>query len=302
MKTIVPDYYFDFRCIAWDCRHSCCIGWEIDVDCDTYDYYKGINGRFGDAVRKSISEDKPYHFVLDEKERCPHLNERGLCDIIINLGEEALCQICSDHPRFRNFYSDRTEMGLGLCCEAAAELVVNHEPQMKLCELEWDGDEDFCEEAEFFELRDSIFAILQNRKKPIEQRLDCVLERFGIDFSIHDIIPEFEKLEYMEDELKIAVLNLHGGMVPEGYDICFEQLAVYFVYRHLADGIYEGLNERIAFSVLSVKLIMLLCASYFNQSGRLSRKIIADFARLYSAEIEYSEDNVNAILNKLKPM
>ena len=32
MKTVVPSYYKDFRCIAGDCRHTCCVGWEVDVD------------------------------------------------------------------------------------------------------------------------------------------------------------------------------------------------------------------------------------------------------------------------------
>ena len=32
MKIIAPNYYPAFRCIADKCRHSCCIGWEIDID------------------------------------------------------------------------------------------------------------------------------------------------------------------------------------------------------------------------------------------------------------------------------
>lgn len=35
MKTVVPSYYKDFRCIAGDCRHTCCVGWEIGVDEDS---------------------------------------------------------------------------------------------------------------------------------------------------------------------------------------------------------------------------------------------------------------------------
>ena len=32
MLTVYPDYYSAFRCIAGACKHSCCIGWEIDID------------------------------------------------------------------------------------------------------------------------------------------------------------------------------------------------------------------------------------------------------------------------------
>ena len=53
MKILVPDYYPLFRCIAGKCRHNCCIGWEIDIDPDTHDFYKSVGGEFGG--RRKIS-------------------------------------------------------------------------------------------------------------------------------------------------------------------------------------------------------------------------------------------------------
>ena len=32
MKLYAPEYYKQFQCIADKCTHSCCIGWEIDID------------------------------------------------------------------------------------------------------------------------------------------------------------------------------------------------------------------------------------------------------------------------------
>ncbi len=32
MKLYAPVYYQKFSCLAGECRHSCCVGWEIDVD------------------------------------------------------------------------------------------------------------------------------------------------------------------------------------------------------------------------------------------------------------------------------
>ena len=123
MKQIAPSYYKKFKCIADKCKHSCCIGWEIDVDEQTDEYYKTVGGELGKRLGESIDRSTELsHFVLSADERCPFLNKNGFCDIISALGEDALCQICADHPRYRNFYSDRTEIGLGLCCEAAAEL------------------------------------------------------------------------------------------------------------------------------------------------------------------------------------
>ena len=34
----VPDYFDEFECIAGRCRHSCCAGWEVEIDEKTFDY------------------------------------------------------------------------------------------------------------------------------------------------------------------------------------------------------------------------------------------------------------------------
>ena len=39
MRIVVPDYYDQFCCLAGECTHSCCIGWEIDVDAEALSFY-----------------------------------------------------------------------------------------------------------------------------------------------------------------------------------------------------------------------------------------------------------------------
>ena len=125
MQHTYPDYYPQFSCIAGRCRHNCCIGWEIDVDEDTLASYRRIGGEMGKRLCASISGDGDApHFLLGAHERCPFLNEKNLCDLILYGGEDMLCQICRDHPRYRSFFSERTEIGVGLCCEEAARLIL----------------------------------------------------------------------------------------------------------------------------------------------------------------------------------
>ena len=140
MKTLVPNYYKKFRCIADKCRHNCCVGWEIDIDDDTLGYYADLDGDFGKKVRQNIDfDDECPHFILKEGDRCPFLAPDGLCEIIKRLGEDALCDICTDHPRFRNFFSEHTEMGLGLCCEEASRIILSSDEPFELVPT----DEDF---------------------------------------------------------------------------------------------------------------------------------------------------------------
>ena len=41
-----------------------------------------------------LSEDGSYSFKLTENERCPFLDENNLCKLIIEKGEDFLCDIC----------------------------------------------------------------------------------------------------------------------------------------------------------------------------------------------------------------
>ncbi len=134
MKTIVPDYYKSFKCIAGACRHSCCAGWEIDIDPDSLKRYLQ-----DDQMAAHISLEGTPHFRLLPDGRCPYLNDSGLCDLIIAKGEGELCQICADHPRFRNYWTDRIEMGLGLACEEAARIILFAPHRAELVTLEDDG-------------------------------------------------------------------------------------------------------------------------------------------------------------------
>lgn len=309
MKLIAPDYYPAFSCIADKCRHSCCIGWEIDVDSDTYEYYKQINSDFGKRLMCGIDADgETPHFILSHDERCPFLNSRNLCDIITNLGEEALCQICSDHPRYRSFFSDRTEIGLGLCCEAAGKIILTHQAKMYLIQLEDDGEDEFIfdDEQAFFNLRNRIFDILQNRNLPVKMRIENMLAIFNVSFpkkSYKEWAAIFKGLERLDGEWdnRLDMLKAIDTDDLDVYETAFEQLLIYFIYRHLSGGLDDGMIcERALFAVLGYHIIHALCCVWQKNNGSLEIDDIVEAARLYSSEIEYSEDNINSLLEILK--
>ena len=60
-----PDYYNEFRCTAGNCRHSCCVGWEIDIDDESLARFSKEDGALGDELRKNISLENGAHFILD---------------------------------------------------------------------------------------------------------------------------------------------------------------------------------------------------------------------------------------------
>ena len=313
MKKYVPDYYDKFLCTADKCQHSCCIGWEIDIDDDTLEYYKTVGGSLGQRLCENIvtEEDGTSHFKLCSDERCPFLNDKNLCDIYTELGADGFCQICDDHPRFRNFYSDREEIGLGLCCEAAGKLILtNPQPSQLVC-TEDDGSELLWEEeCDFLDFRDDVFDILQNRSKHIFRRIEDMLKYCEAEAVIKTaaqwakIYLSLEQLDNNWGVLLCELQKAEEGQLSlqktEESELAFEQLAVYFAFRHLADGLDDDrLCERAKFVDLSCKMIYWLCTLQYSKTGALTIDDIVEIARMYSSEIEYNDDNIDALLNVL---
>ena len=300
MKLIAPNYYPAFHCIADRCRHSCCIGWEIDIDPETREAYRRVPGEFGTRLNASIDDGEVSSFRLGEGERCPMLNQNGLCDLITALGEDALCQICADHPRFRNYFADRTEIGLGLCCEEAARLILSQEEPMQLIALEDDGEGADLpeEEAALLSLRGELIALMQDTSMPLEARLDALLD--AVDFAIPDrnwavVYRGLERLDPAWDNA-LALLSGTAGKCPEHLHIALEKFCVYLLYRQLPGALEDDdIPGRVAFCVLSTRILAALCAA---KSGCILADCI-NLARMYSAEIEYSEENIAALLDAL---
>lgn len=189
MKFRAPLYYKEFHCIADKCKDSCCsAGWEIDIDPETAEFYNNVNGSFGEKLRKNISNTSPCHFILNGHNNCPFLNDKKLCDIYINLGEEHLCQICKDHPRYYEWFDEIgvKEAGIGLCCEEAARIILSNEKTFEIYEEEYDDRDinnnyntdpnyNFDLYNYIFGARDKIIKYLDNADIPFTSKLRNVL-------------------------------------------------------------------------------------------------------------------------------
>lgn len=186
MLLRTPDFYKKFHCIADKCTDTCCVGWEIDVDEKTFAKYRATKGEFGDRLRASICDG---HFCLLPGDRCPFLDKCGLCEIYKDLGKDALCDICREHPRFVEVYGEIKEQGVGLCCEEGVRLLLEKPstekraaPVLQFVESEVDDvpDElpDDVREArnQIFHERENMFKILEQREIPLNMRLQALLK------------------------------------------------------------------------------------------------------------------------------
>ena len=72
MIRVVPDFYPEFACIASRCGHSCCVGWEVDVDEDSLKegIYTGLLYGLGDPYSR--------YYRLQFAFICPFPHQSGM--------------------------------------------------------------------------------------------------------------------------------------------------------------------------------------------------------------------------------
>lgn len=305
---IQPRYYEDFSCIMDKCKHTCCAGWEIDIDDKTYSKYQGLQCAIGKRIRDNIiTDENGHHFILGIDGRCPMLDKNGLCDIIRELGDDWICDICNLHPRFINEFEYHTEIGVGLCCPTAAEMVLGDN-----AELVREGDENYDLynvfklyngfEGELFTLRNEIFEILKHNAKDarvlILKAADAELPVQKLEKMI-DILNKAERLDPSWEELlgRAASKSVEADHLLDGeMGGYWVRLVQYFIFRYLAQAADEfEINDYILFGIVSADIICGISCALKDEYDCIF-DALCDISRGYSAEIEYSSENVDIII------
>ncbi len=202
--------------MAGYCGHTCCEGWEIDIDPDSFNCYMKIESTFGKKLQESISRNPTPHFILQKDSRCPLLTSDNLCEMILELGANALCQICSDHPRFRNYWSDRIEIGLGMACEAAGRLILLSDHPHTLLQIGEECDEETQipseEEKWLWDYRNEWIASL-NKNNPESRLKEYLIYRHLAD-ALYDGQIE-ERIQFINTAYERILSEWNGKSLEE---------------------------------------------------------------------------------------
>ena len=295
MKLFAPEYYSDFKCIADKCRHSCCIGWEIDIDGETLTKYSEMKAEYAGNIRASIEQGDAPHFKLCADGRCAHLDDLGLCRIISNIGEGALCAICREHPRFYHTAGGKREVGLGLCCEEACRIVLSSDGYGDFTEIGEIDDEGYEFDFDTAAQRAKIYLILSDRDLPYDERLQKIYEIHGFTaetFAGDGWNEILEDLEYLEEEHRALICDFSDASA-DGHEKELERALAYFVYRHCSPAENaEEFRTGVGFALFCERLLS-------SMAKNNPATPITDLARILSEEIEYSEDNCEAIKTEI---
>ena len=261
MKTRFPDYFKKFKCIASECEDTCCAGWEIVIDDETYSYYNSVKGKFGERLKNEIilDEDEENIFVL-KGNRCSFLNKDNMCDIYRELGEEYLCYTCKEYPRFTEEFGSLREIGLSLSCPEAARIILRS-PEATRFEITEDDDmvnvyNDISYDIfiQILTSRKVIMNIIQNRSIKLNNRISIILS-FAQEIQKkidENKIKEIEHVrkKYSDDNfLKTYInkLNKFKNQNEIKYDIIHTYFNIYKDIDHINDLCPKILNETIRY-------------------------------------------------------
>ncbi len=305
MKEFYLCYYPKFSCIAGECKHTCCAGWEIQIDEQSIDKYNAVKTDFGKTIKEGI-DYKKLQFKRDKSKRCAFLNSNGLCDLIINLGEESLCQVCRDHPRFRSFFSDRTEVGLGFCCEQATRIILSCKDKIQpILKAQGQGEIElsFIEKS-LLGFRERVLSVIQDRSLSVQERVDKLLQEHNLEIDKNHFnkaikrLLSFEKLDKnWTEKLKQIKKEKTSFEFSEKHNLIFENFLANEVYRHVscAEDVSEALIKLVG--IILCATIVSAMINYIEQTDTATFEDIVDIVRLYSAEVEYSQKNLNKLFN-----
>ena len=299
MQITRPDFYSDFKCTASRCSDSCCIGWNIYIDEFTEEIYNSVESEFGEKLRENISfdEDGDAMFAMKNR-RCPFLNKSNLCDIFINLGENYLCDICTEHPRFYNVHGNLREEGLGLACEEACRLLLTHEGEVNLVYDE-DDEEPYDDEdiSELISERNSLLSLISEKSLSLDEKIAKLLALKQIKMLSNDKILEiYKSMESMEDAylemLNKVNLDFHADL--SAYESDFEKVLSYMIYRYYTEENDEGelnLGENLKFAVSFTEITKMCYLAKLRENDILTLKDRIDIIKCLSKNVEYSDEN-----------
>ena len=333
MKISKFSCYKNFKCIADKCIDTCCAGWNVVFDETSVSKYDIVKSDFGRKLKENIDFDGKQYTAKMHCDRCAFLNDKNLCEIYINLGENALSGICTNHPRFINDFGGVKEITFSLSCPESVRLllsannmdIVTEDTETPITPNDIDADLYFylknARQRIFDALKNdfslkTLFSIYKYCEK-LQNNIDnytyieseISLEN-SIGFNLEDfskILSAYKNADFTREKLKNAfisaykkvkkhdVLEVIDKVISENPTLFYKLTCVY-IFRFFLTAVFdEDLLEKIKFILTSIFIFAYLLAT--------NEGLFEDFSeliRLYTRDIIHSEENVELINKTLK--
>lgn len=260
MKIRTPDYFNDFKCIADKCEDTCCAGWGIVIDDDSYKKYLSVNGKFGDELRSKIVNEEDENIFVLNGDRCSFLNEHNLCVIYNELGPDGLCYTCKQYPRYLEEFGNLREVGISLSCPEAARIILGKKDKVKFQltdnneEINSYNDINPNIYINLIQCRKIVFDILQDREIELKHRCGIILSFINqiqekIDFNeintIKDVNKKYLNKEYLYKT--ISSFEKFNDRLEEKYINIYKILNIFKDLKHIKPNDILGLENSLRY-------------------------------------------------------
>ena len=259
-------FFKKFSCTIKNCPNTCCKGWRVVFDEETYQRYLAEIGKNGWRLRSSIKKmDEEVYFRTSLKQ-CTFYEKEGTCNLQRTLGTDYMPEVCRRYPRFRQHYGSFAEESLFLSCPEAARLFLEHLDELHYVPSErqityerWGTNDDELYLRWLCELREEMIAALwdenRSRTQILGQLVAAMKEVQHRCISGGELpdVKELIKKEVVEHEI------MHEHKPEEGLFISAQ-----VTDRMLTNGFY---HRRL--KIISPRLYQ-LCRLYFKTFDRLT--------------------------------
>lgn len=320
MTICKPTIYDEFICAASDCTDTCCRFWQVVLDDEflskVNDFPTSQNSR--NILKSKVNGfGKNKHLSLCKNGNCPFLNDKLLCDLHKEIGNESLPETCRRYPRFINNFGAYEERGLSFSCPVAAklmrekglELTVSDDENIPLRYTEVDGELFFYVRN----ARNSIIEYLSENDDTPEVIIATIMKfsakvQFAVNTGkyINNEMQIASESQYFKSKQKLnkavrhhvknVVLN-KNFLNKLKYAECSAKIdktafclwAKYFIYKHLIMASFDKeFLSRVKATIVSYAVIGLMDGDVY------------DNMQIYAKETEHNDKNMKRLLRFAK--
>ncbi|WP_300382315.1 flagellin lysine-N-methylase [Clostridium sp.] len=201
--------YEKFKCTADKCKFTCCKGWDISVDTNTYNKWRkkdNLNYLLDNVRFKKSGGNNTYLIKKETKGNCPFLNNKGLCNIVIDHGDEYLSLTCQSFPRIENSFEDVKEITLSCSCPEAVNIISDMKEKIS---IDSNYSLSYVEDLGSLKIRESLVNMIQKEDISIENKLILsydmlfnILDSDDLNYEgLIDFLENYKLESYIKDEL-----------------------------------------------------------------------------------------------------
>jgi lysine-N-methylase len=198
--------YDKFKCIADKCKFTCCGGWDVSVDAETYNKWKKDKSTqiLNNIKMKKSGKSISYFIDKENHESCPFLDIQGLCEIVKNHGEEYISSTCHKFPRVENKFGDKREFSLSCACPEVVEIINSLSGKI---DISSENQKDIRNDLLELKVRDTLVNIIQQDNFLLEEKLLVCFQMLLIILEAEDLseagleeeLEKYKDREYIQE-------------------------------------------------------------------------------------------------------